>query len=188
MSGPPSTSAGPEARIEIRPIRHSSDLEDARGLFREYRAWLVEHREVTNFPDSQLTTGLERFDQELAGLPGDYASPGGELLVAYLDKTSVGCAALRPLPEQSMELKRVFVRPTARGGGIGRRLTTRSLEVAAQLGARRVVLDTLPGMTAAIGLYRELGFRPIQAYWPNPVATALYFELQLGAASRAEKV
>jgi putative acetyltransferase len=177
--GSAQSSPEPDRRVVLRPVRLPTELADVRTLFADYRAWLVGHREVTNFPDSILATGLERFDRERAGLPGEYAPPTGELLVAYVDGRPVGCAALRSLDHGTMELKRVFVRAEARKMGVGRRLTTRSVELATQRGAQRVVLDTLPGMKAAIALYQELGFRPIPPYWPNPVEIALYFEIQL---------
>jgi GNAT superfamily N-acetyltransferase len=167
----------------IRAATTASQTEVVRGLFREYRAWLAEHREVTAFSDSLLARGLERLDQEIEDLPGPYAGPRGALYLAYDRKDAVGCAALRPLDSLTMELKRLFVRPGYRGRGVGRKLTERTVRRAQQLGAERIVLDTLPGMTGAISLYTELGFRPISAYWPNPVPSALYFEYRLGGTS-----
>jgi putative acetyltransferase len=176
----------PTLPVVIREARTARQIESVRALLQEYRTWLVEHREVTAFADPLLMRGLERFDREMASLPGEYAPPRGALFVAYQGTTALGCAALRPLADRSIELKRVFVRTDSRQGGVGRRLTERALEKARRLGAPRVVLDTLPGMTAAISLYRSMGFREIPAYWPNPVPTALYFEYRWEPTGSAE--
>jgi putative acetyltransferase len=164
---------------EVVEARTVLQIGDARALFREYATWLVEHREVTAFADELLERGRHRLEIEIEQLPGEYASPRGLLLVAYDTDGPIGCAALRPLPSGDAELKRVYVRPATRGRGLGRRLTQAAIAAARAKGYRRLVLDTLPGMTAAIALYRGLGFRPIPPYWENPVSSALYFELKL---------
>lgn len=162
--------------VVVREVRTASRIEDARALFREYRAWLVEHREVTAFGDAILERGLAYLDREIADLPGDYGPPGGALLIAYDGSTPVGCAGLHRLGSRVAEVKRVYVRPTFRGGGVGRRLTERALRAARRLGYRRVVLDTIPTMKHAIAMYRTMGFQPTERYWPHPVADALFFE------------
>ncbi|MCI4343000.1 MAG: GNAT family N-acetyltransferase [Thermoplasmata archaeon] len=172
----------PVPTVTVRLAGTRRQVEVARALFLEYRAWLVEHREVTAFADSVLARGLLRMDQEIADLPGKYSPPRGALFVAFADQEPIGCAALRPWDEYTAELKRLFVRTSARTRGVGRRLTARALEKAHQLGVRRVILDTLPGMTGAISLYRTMGFQAIPAYWPNPVASALYFEYRFDDA------
>ncbi len=148
----------PVPTVTVRLAGTRRQVEVARALFLEYRAWLVEHREVTAFADSVLARGLLRMDQEIADLPGKYSPPRGALFVAFADQEPIGCAALRPWDEYTAELKRLFVRTSARTRGVGRRLTARALEKAHQLGVRRVILDTLPGMTGAISLYRTMGF------------------------------
>jgi ribosomal protein S18 acetylase RimI-like enzyme len=163
-------------RFTIRELDGTDELEDARGLFREYRTWLAEHREVTAFDDAILQRGLSWLDEEIARLPGEYAPPGGALLLAYDGDRPFGCAGVRRWHEGVAELKRVYVNPTYRGGGMGRQLTESALEQARTLGYTRVVLDTLPQMQSAIALYRKMGFQPIDPYWAHPVAGALFFE------------
>jgi len=54
---------------------------------------------------------FQDFDQELAGLPGDYAPPRGRLLLAMAEGHAVGCVGLRPLAHGSCEMKRLYVQP-----------------------------------------------------------------------------
>jgi ribosomal protein S18 acetylase RimI-like enzyme len=107
-------------------------------------------------------------------LPGSYAPPRGTLLLAR----GAGCVALRPLDETTCELKRLYVRPEARGTGLGR-LLSQAVAEARTLGYARMRLDTLPGMEAAQGLYAQLGFREIPPYRPNPIRRARFLELEL---------
>ena len=119
---------------------------------------------------------FQGFDEELARLPGDYAPPRGALLLA----PGQGCVALRPLEATAAEMKRLYLRPAARGQGLGRALAQAAIDEARALGYARVVLDTIEGtMDAAIAMYRGLGFREIAPYYQNPIQGALYLELQL---------
>lgn len=167
------------ARSSVRLVRTARDLAAVRTLFVEYRTWLIEHREVTAFGDSVLKRGIEDFDRELASLPGAYGPPRGALYLASEGTTPVGCGALRPLGQDRGEIKRVYVRSRARGSGLGRRITQALVNRARRVGYRRVVLDTLPRMTAAIGLYQSMGFTPIEPYWAHPVPDALFFSRDL---------
>jgi GNAT superfamily N-acetyltransferase len=155
------------ARIE--PAHGEADLTELRTLFREYADLLG------------IDLAFQGFEAELAGLPGDYAPPRGRLLIAREGDRAVGCAALRPLGSDVCEAKRLYVRPEARGTGLGRRLTERLIAEARSIGCARLRLDTLPGMTEAIALYRSLGFHPITPYRYNPVAGTLFLEKDLGA-------
>ena len=162
----------------VRGVRSADDLDAVRALFLEYRAWLVEHREVTAFDDGVFERGLQYFDVEVRALPGEYAPPAGALFLAFRGATPVGMVALRRLRPRVGEVKRLYVRPKARGAGIGRRLTGAALRRARTIGYRRVVLDTLPKMTAAVAMYRSMGFAPIPPYWAHPYPAALFFEFR----------
>ena len=87
---------------------------------------------------------------------------------------------MRQLDARTAEMKRLFVRPTARGQGLGRRLAEAAIAEARERGHARMVLDTIPSkMSEAVALYRELGFREIAPYYENPIDGALYLELVL---------
>ena len=123
---------------------------------------------------------FQNFDQELAGLPGDYAPPDGRLLLAEHDGQLAACGALHRLDATSAEMKRLYVRPNFRGLGLGRTLAERILSEAASIRYGCIRLDTVQGiMDDAIALYRRLGFREIAPYRQNPIAGALYMELEL---------
>ena len=152
----------------------SADLDDVRRLFEEYADSLG------------FDLGFQQFERELAALPGEYAAPGGRLLVARADGEAVGCVGVRPLDAETCELKRLYVRPDRRGAGTGRALTEGAIRVAAELGYSRMRLDTVPAMEAARSLYRSLGFREIAAYRHNPVAGTAYMELDVASRRRSD--
>ncbi len=167
---------GPPRRRTVGLVRGPQDIRDIRILFGEYRDWLATHREVTTLDDAILETNLDRIDMDIAALPGPYGPPRGALLLAREGHDPVGCGALRELRENVGELKRVYVRSTARGVGFGRRIVRGLLFQAQRRAYDRVRLDTLPTMTAAIRLYRAMGFVPIPAYQVPPVPGTLAFE------------
>jgi putative acetyltransferase len=138
-----------------------------RRLFEEYAAAL------------EVDLGFQHFDEELAGLPGEYARPAGGLLLGFDDAEPVGCVAFRPLEAGVAEMKRLYVRPAARGGGWGRRLAERAVSDGRDAGYQRMRLDTLPAMRSAQGLYLALGFVEIAPYRHNPVPGARFLELDL---------
>ena len=144
------------------------EIDFARGLFREYEAWLG------------LDLCFQNFEKELAELPGAYAPPTGRLLLAFENDQLAGCVALRKLSDGVCEMKRLFLRPQFHGQGRGRELAERIINEARDAGYKRMRLDTLPQqMGKAIALYRELGFKEIEAYYTNPVSGALFMELEL---------
>ncbi len=123
---------------------------------------------------------FQGFDQEMAEFPGKYArAAGGALLLGLVDGRVAGAVALRDLGDGACEMKRLFVRPFARGTGLGRRLAEAIIAEGRGLGYRAMRLDTLPSMEAAIALYRRLGFRVIPPYTYNPVPGAMFFERAL---------
>ncbi len=126
---------------------------------------------------------FQDFDAELASLPGEYSTPRGALLLAHSGGRLVGCCALRPLDAtdypNAAEMKRLYVRPDARGLGLGRTLAEATLDAARVAGYGCVLLDTLDDMEAARALYEELGFQEIPPYYHNPIAGSHYLKVDL---------
>lgn len=157
--------------VLVRPAISANDLEAARVIFADYAASL------------QIDLCFQDFAKELADLPGEYTDPRGALLLAFVDGAVAGCCALRPLDTcdyaNAAEMKRLFVRPTFRGLGLGRLLTERILDAARSADYRCVLLDTLDDMEAARALYEDLGFVDIPPYYHNPIAGAHYLKVDI---------
>ena len=154
--------------MELIQVESGERVQQARGLFEEYAAWLG------------FNLCFQNFDKELSELPGDYAPPNGCLLLAVENDQVAGCVALRKIGKGIGEMKRLYVRPEFRGKGLGRTLTETIIETARGLGYQRLRLDTLPGkMDQAIAMYRSLGFKDIERYYNNPYEAAAFMELIL---------
>jgi ribosomal protein S18 acetylase RimI-like enzyme len=153
--------------LSIEPAASADDVATAFALIREYADTLG------------VDLCFQDLERELAELPGAYAPPRGRLLLARLDGRVAGCIALRPLGPDVCEMKRLYVRPAFRGSGAGRALVETVLGEARAAGYRRMVLDTLATMEAALALYRAFGFRPTQPYYANPIGGTVYLERSL---------
>ena len=150
--------------MTIRPAT-PGDLPALREVFTEYGDWVASIGGDLCLVD---------FRRETEALPGSY----DPILLAVESDRILGCAALRPLGPGVVEMKRLYVRPDARGLNLGRRLVEQTIEVAKARGNQTLRLDTLPTMATAIALYRKLGFQEIPPYGNNPRA-ALCFELAI---------
>jgi putative acetyltransferase len=142
-------------------------LDDVRALFREYADSLG------------VDLSFQGFEEELVSLPGEYAPPAGRLLLGILDGGAAACVALRAFGERDCELKRLYVRDRARRTGLGRLLVEAAIEAAREIGYERMLLDTLPAMSAARSLYRSLGFEEVDAYRYNPVPGTSFMALRI---------
>jgi putative acetyltransferase len=151
----------------IREAATATDIAQVRELFLEYQSTLG------------VDLCFQGFAEELASLPGHYARPAGRLLLASNGAHMLGVVALRPVLSADCEMKRLYVRASGRGAGLGRLLTEALIKEARLAGYRRVLLDTLPTMTEAQALYRSMGFVEIPAYCHNPIAGTRYMALHL---------
>jgi putative acetyltransferase len=154
--------------LTLTQAESPAQIAQARELFLEYAESLG------------FSLCFQNFDKELAGLPGDYAQPEGRLLLAECEGQLAACVALHRLGPDTCEMKRLYLRPQFRGKGLGRALAERIIAEARQIGYQRMRLDTVePVMKDAVVLYRKLRFKKIAPYCPNPIAGALYMELEL---------
>ena len=147
------------------------EIDAIRKLFREYETYL------------DIDLCFQDFESELASLPGKYAPPSGMLLLALDGRKAIGCGALRriaSLESSTCEMKRLYVRPEARGLGLGKRIAERLIQEAIRLGYAAMVLDTLDRLEPAIQLYQTLGFVGVEPYYDNPLSGIIYMKLNLG--------
>jgi GNAT superfamily N-acetyltransferase len=154
------------AALEIFPAS-AADIDLVRSLWREYWRSL------------QLAPDFQGFAEELRTLPGRYAAPGGSLLLARVEGRLAGTGAFRPLAGLACEAKRLYVRPEFRGRGVGEALVRRLIEEARTAGYREMFGDSLPSMSAAMRVYRRLGFSDSGPYSPQPTPGAVYLRLNL---------
>jgi GNAT superfamily N-acetyltransferase len=96
--------------------------------------------------------------------PEEVSGARGAFLVIYHKQTAVGCGAMRLLDAGTAELKRMYVSPSMRGKGLGRRLVAALEAEARTRGVHRLVLETGVRQAAALALYKAAGFLPIPLY------------------------
>ena len=158
----------PNSAITLVQAESSEQVAQARELFVEYAKSLG------------VNLCFQNFEQELAGLPGHYAPPDGRLLLANYEGQLAGCVALHRWEAGVCEMKRLYLRPSFRGKGLGRAIAEAIIAEARNIGYRCMRLDTIePIMKDAVEMYRKLGFHEIAPYRPNPIAGAMYMELHL---------
>lgn len=153
--------------LRLARPRNSSEWGQARALIEEYAASLGVDLCFQDFPNE-----LERLEIE-------YGPPRGAMILAILGSDPIGCAGLRAFDDTTAEMKRLYVAPRARGRDVGRALAKAIVETAREYRYERVVLDTLPSMSAARALYETMGFKPIDAYRFNPIEGTVFMELHL---------
>ena len=155
--------------FRIERMRPQSDIKLTLDLFTAYARSL------------DIDLAFQDFQGELASFPGNYASPGGIVLIGRsIHGEPLGCVALRPLSQAgSCEMKRLWVAPGGRELGLGKALIIAIIEEAERIGYSTMKLDTLPTMTKAIGLYKTHGFAVTEAYYDTPIAGTVFMERSL---------
>ena len=153
--------------MEIISVTNAQQVIMARTLFEEY------------WQSFGFTPCFQNFAAEVAGLPGNYAPPGGRLALALADAAPAGCIALRRVDGQRAEAKRLYVRPEFRGRGTGLALLEWVIGEARAAGYREMLGDTMPVMRRALAMYERLGFQQTGPYTAEPTPGAIYLRLAL---------
>jgi ribosomal protein S18 acetylase RimI-like enzyme len=162
---------------EITTTDSEGTLAQARDLLLEYGRFVIAQPGAARFCFGSL-------EKEADALPLSYHAQGGGCLMAYAQSQPAGFIAWRAIPEtvepHAWELKRLWVRPVARGLSLGRALTQAVLDRAIAAGRNAVYLDTAPtSMAAAHRMYLDLGFKPCAPYNDNPVEGLAYLRKEL---------
>ena len=166
------TVESPAAGVRLVPA--FTHREELIPLYREYAELLVQVEPI-------FTRSLEQqnYDEEIARLEEKYGLPKGRIYLVYVDGDLAGCVGMKPSDPDRAELKRLYVRPAFRGRNLGEMLTGRILADAAAEGYRYLRLDTLPGLTHALKLYRRLGFYEIPPYYDCLIPGTVFMEKEL---------
>jgi len=162
-----------EEPIKIREAQDTTDFLMAKELILEYVQWLG------------IDLSFQNFDKEINTLQLTYSKPDGGLFIALRNDKAIGVAGIKRFSDTECELKRMYVQPGSRGLGIGKLLLAECIEIAKKLNYGTIKLDTAGFMKSAIKLYTDNGFAEIAAYRYNPYEVAMYFELNLRAASKS---
>ena len=152
---------------EIMEATTGEDYAVGRTLIEEYAAALG------------IDLCFQNFSEEISSLHISYGPPRGFLLLARVSGKVVGCVAVRNQSGTACEMKRLYVRLEYRRSGLGRRLAEMAIRNAQKLCYAKMVLDTLPSMTAAQSLYGSLGFREVEGDYPKPVQDVHNLALEL---------
>lgn len=158
--------------FDIRPAYDAR--EEIAAMFAEYTGALV-----AGDPAFRQYLDLQGYDEETAHPERKYGLPGGRLYLAWANGVPAGCVAMRPLDEKRCEMKRLYVRPAFREQGLGELLVRQIIGDARDIGYECILLDTLPFLTVAIGMYHRMGFVDIPSYNGSPMEHLVYMRLDL---------
>ena len=178
-----SSNTVPKVRlIELTQNSPPETTAAARELLLEYGRFVLDHADPAQFCFGNL-------EKEAAALPASYIDQGGGCVAAFLDETPAGFVAWRTLrptvAPDAWEMKRLWVRPIARGHALGRVLTLAVLDRARAARRSAVYLDTIPAaMSKAHRLYLELGFLPCAPYNNNPISGVTHLRIELGSPNQ----
>lgn len=154
--------------MQLHYVKYSlEELEQVREIFIEYADFL------------QVDLCFQDFEKELQTLHEVYFPPLGCIILAKDGKKVVGCIALKPIGSNICEMKRLYVKPDARGKELGKHLVEELIHFATQAGYKTMKLDTLTSLKNAIKLYRSKGFVETDAYVYNPLPEVVYLQLSL---------
>lgn len=144
--------------IAISQISTPEDCAAVKALVLEFVAWCE-----TQDPDANSAATFKNLEAELNALPGIYGPPSGSFLLARNDGNPVGCVAFREIAPDTVEVKRMFVRPDQRGLGVGLSLVQELIATARAQGRTKMELSSYYTMTGAHKIYRGVGFKDVPA-------------------------
>lgn len=143
--------------VDIAPRDPADPL--ARHCLREYELEL----------DRRFEHGFDP-GRSISATASELRPPAGVLLVATVLSEPLACGALKLHDGGPAELKRMWVAPSARGLGLGRRLLAELEAHAVRNGSRTARLETNGALAEAIALYRSAGYREVPAFNAEPYA------------------
>ncbi len=152
--------------INYLTANSDEEYKNAAMLFKEYAARL------------NIDLSFQHFDEEQMQIKPMYCLPDGGVIICKAADEFIGCVGIRKIDNNTAELKRMFTNHAYQKQGIGKALLKKAVELARTLHYTTIRLDTLNYMTPAIKLYKDYGFYEIPAYYNNPNATAVYFEIK----------
>ena len=172
----------------LRRAEARQDVAAAVALAKEYGRWAVQVAKVEYGIDAAAES-----EQGLSTSIGELLQSRGRLYLAEIDGATVGLGGLKPISEDVAEIKRMYVRPCARGRGVGRRLLQRLVADARSLEFRVVRLESAAFMREAHALYRSFGFEETAPYEgefaviPGAEKIQIFMALALGPRDSADR-
>lgn len=122
---------------------------------------------------------FQHLSEELDNPAFKYTAPQGEILIAENDGIILGMVAYHRHSDSRCEMKRLYVKPEARGMHLGDTLVSEIISHAKKAGYKEMVLDTITPLQAAISLYKKYGFVECEPYYNNPMDDVVYMKKML---------
>jgi ribosomal protein S18 acetylase RimI-like enzyme len=153
--------------IVYKKLETNEEILGAKGLIVEYIQWLNQDLSFQNI------------DDELNNFPEKYKEPEGAFFVAKENNEIIGCVGIKKLENDICEMKRLFVKDSYKGNGIGKRLVEIIIKEAKLKQYEKMRLDTLDAMEQALKIYYKNNFYKIEPYYNNPGSGVVYLERML---------
>jgi len=152
---------------QIIRCSNESDYTLAKKISQDYIEWL------------NIDLTFQNIDKEFSEFSSMYGPPYGVYLLSFLNNELAGGVGLRKLEDDACEMKRLYVYDQFKGKGIGRSLCEELIREAKKMGYKRMRLDSMKRLSAAIRLYERIGFKDIEMYRYNPDPTTRFMEIDL---------
>ena len=150
------------------------EIKDGKDYLEEVKRLIAEYAQRLG-----RNLSFQDIEGELKDPARKYTPPQGELLVAVENGEAIGMVAYHRHSAVCCEMKRLYVRPDARGLHLGETLVREIIAHARAVGYSEMVLDTIKPLKAAIGLYKKAGFEECEPYYNNPMDDVIYMKKHL---------